>query len=113
MLKLTVKPGEYLLIGDQVKLVFAGGSSNNLRVLVDAPRSMQVVRSAALQKYGMAPEPGNEVTHYKDREISPEAQAKIKAILMEERRRTKAMERAAKHAGMPKQDKQQALSGNM
>ena len=42
MLKLTVKPGEYLLIGDEIKLVFAGGSSNNLRILVDAPKSMNV-----------------------------------------------------------------------
>ena len=33
MLKLSVKPGEYVLIGDDIKLVFTGGSSNNLRVL--------------------------------------------------------------------------------
>ena len=81
MLKLTVKPGEYLLIGDEIKLVFAGGSSNNLRILVDAPRNMNVARSATLEKHGMAAEPGNEVKRYKDREISPEAQEKIKAIL--------------------------------
>ena len=37
-LKLTVRPGEYLLIGDDIKLVFAGGSSRNLRILVDAPK---------------------------------------------------------------------------
>ncbi len=26
MLKLSVKPGEYVLIGDDIKLVFAGGA---------------------------------------------------------------------------------------
>ena len=92
MLKLTVKPGEYLLIGDEIKLVCAGGSSNNLRVLVDAPREMNVVRSAALEKFGMAAEPGNEVKHYKDSELSPEAKEKIKAILMEERRKSRKPE---------------------
>lgn len=93
MLKLTVKAGEYLLIGEDIKLVFAGGSSNNLHILVDAPKSKNIVRSRALEKYGMAAEPGNEVKHYKDRDISPEAQEKIKAILMEDRRRAGRVER--------------------
>ena len=70
MLKLTVKAGEYLLVGDNIKLVFTGGSASNLHILVDAPKSMNVVRSAALEKYGMAPGPGNEVKHHKDRELS-------------------------------------------
>ena len=48
MLKLTVKAGEYLLVGDNIKVVFTGGSANNLHVLVDAPRSMNIVRSTAL-----------------------------------------------------------------
>ncbi len=90
MLKLTVKPGEYLLIGEEIKLVFTGGSTGNLRILVDAPKTMNVVRSSALQRYGMAAEPGNETTYYKDRELSPEAKSKIKAILMEERRQARA-----------------------
>lgn len=89
MLKLTVKAGEYLLVGDNIKLVFTGGSSNNLHILVDAPRSMNIARSSTLEKYGMAAEPGNEVKHHKDRELSEEAKAKIKAILMEERKRAK------------------------
>ena len=89
MLKLTVKAGEYLLVGDDVKVVFTGGSSNNLHVLVDAPKSMNIVRSTALEKYGMAAEPGNEVKHHRDKELSPEAKEKIKAILMEERRKAR------------------------
>ena len=89
MLKLSVKPGEYVLIGDDIKLVFAGGSSQNLRVLIDAPRAYNIVRSEALGRYGMAAEPGNEVKHYRDRELSPEAKEKIKAILIAERQKAR------------------------
>lgn len=89
MLKLTVKPGEYLLIGEEIKVVFTGGSPNNMHILVDAPRSMNIARSATLEKYGMAADIGNEVKHHKDREISPEAKEKIKAILMEERKKAR------------------------
>ena len=94
MLKLSVRPGEYVLIGDDIKLVFAGGSSNNLRILIDAPRADNIVRSEALERYGMAADPGNEVKHYRDRELSPEAKEKIKAILMAERRKARREERA-------------------
>lgn len=93
MLKLTVKAGEYLLVGDKIKVVFTGGSANNLHILVDAPKSMNIVRSTALEKYGMAAEPGNEVKHHRDRALSPEAQEKIKKILMEERRKAKQAQR--------------------
>ena len=89
MLKLSVKPGEYVLIGDDIKLVFAGGSSQNLRVLIDAPRAYNIVRSEALGRYGMAAEPGNEVKHYRDRELSPEAKEKIKAILIAESKKAR------------------------
>ena len=30
MLKLTLKPGDYLRIGEEVKVVFSGGSANSL-----------------------------------------------------------------------------------
>ncbi len=94
MLKLTVKAGEYLLVGDEIKVVFTGGSGNNMHILVDAPKSMNIARSSALEKYGMAADPGNEVKHHKDRELSQEAKEKIKAILMEERKKARKAERA-------------------
>ena len=76
-------------------MVFTGGSSNNLSILVDAPKAYNIVRSEALARYGMAAEPGNEVKHYRDRELSPEAKEKIKAILMAERKKARREERAA------------------
>ncbi len=95
MLKLTVKAGEYVLIGDQVKVVYTGGSSENAHILVDAPKSMNIVRSGVLEKYGMAADPGNEVVHHKDPGISLEAKQKINAILRSEKKRIRE-ERAAK-----------------
>lgn len=99
MLKLTVKPGEYLLIGNEIKLVFAGGSSNNMKILVDAPKSMNIARSSALEKNVAQGEPGNVVKHYKDPDISREAQEKIKTILMEERRKARRKQRLQETAG--------------
>ena len=96
MLKLTVKAGEYLLVGDDIKVVFTGGSANNMHVLVEAPKSMNIVRSTALEKYGMAAGPGNEVRHHRDRKLSPEAQEKIRAILREERKKARREEAAHK-----------------
>lgn len=92
MLKLTVKAGEYLLIGNNIKVVYTGGSGNNGHLLIDAPKSMNIARSSTFEKYGIAPDPGNEVKHYKDRELSPEAKEKIRAILMEERRKARRAE---------------------
>jgi len=50
MLNLTVRPGEYLQIGEDIKLVFVGGTNNNLKVMVDAPRKYNIVRSTILEK---------------------------------------------------------------
>ena len=43
MLKLTIKPGEYINIGEDIRIVFSGGSANNMHILVDAPREMDIV----------------------------------------------------------------------
>ena len=47
MLKLTLKPGEYIDIGDNIKVIFSGGSANNIHLLVDAPREVNIVTTSA------------------------------------------------------------------
>ena len=47
MLKLTLKPGEYIDIGDNIKVIFSGGSANNIHLLVDAPREVTIVTTSA------------------------------------------------------------------
>lgn len=49
MLRLTVSTEEYLMIGDNVKIVFLGGSKNHLRIMVDAPKEIDVVRSKVIE----------------------------------------------------------------
>ena len=90
MLKLTVEAGEYLMIGDDIKVVFTGGTSRYARVLVDAPRALNIVRSSKLEKEGRIPDEKTPVRFKKERELSPEAKAKINAILAQERKKARA-----------------------
>ncbi len=67
MLKLQVKePGEYLMIGEDVKVIFTGWTKNYLRIMVDAPKEVPVVRSKAAEKAGNA-EPGR---YLSDKELN-------------------------------------------
>lgn len=50
MLRLTVSTEEYLQIGEDVKIVFLGGSKNHLRIMIDAPKELNVVRSKVIEK---------------------------------------------------------------
>ncbi|MCI8298805.1 MAG: carbon storage regulator [Lachnospiraceae bacterium] len=95
MLKLTVKPGEYLLIGDDIKLVFAGGSSKNMRILVDAPQKYNIARSETLERYAASSDFESGIKYSPEQAISEEAQEKIKAILMAERKRIRKEKRQA------------------
>ena len=49
MLRLTMSTEEYLMIGDNVKIVFLGGTRNHLRIMVDAPKEVNIVRSTVLE----------------------------------------------------------------
>lgn len=49
MLRLTVSTEEYLMIGDNVKIVFLGGTKNHLKIMVDAPKDVNVVRSTVME----------------------------------------------------------------
>jgi len=62
MLRLTVSPEEYLMIGDKIKIVFLGGTKNHLRIMVDAPKEMNVLRSSVLEA---------QITDPKEREKLP------------------------------------------
>lgn len=79
MLKLTLRPGEYLDIGEEIRVIFSGGSANNIHLLVDAPKSLNIARSSAGGKRA--------ASYYKEPDISPEAKQQINAILKKERMR--------------------------
>lgn len=56
MLRMSVRQQEYIQIGDDVRIVFLGGSSNHIRIMVDAPKEVNIVRSCALEKRIQNPE---------------------------------------------------------
>lgn len=80
MLKLTVKPGDYISIGDEIKVIFAGGSKNNVHLMVDAPKEMLILRNSAKRK---------ESPFFGENGISPEAQKEIMEIIRREAQRLK------------------------
>ena len=87
MLKLTVHPGEYIQIGDNIKVVFAGGSGNNIHVLVDAPREVGIVRSTLLEERD---------SYYVDEKLPEEAVREIKRIIMKNKNANRGKNPSAK-----------------
>lgn len=50
MLRLSVSTEEYLMLGDQIKIVFLGGSNHHMRIMIDAPKDVNIVKSTVLEK---------------------------------------------------------------
>ena len=50
MLRLSVKDEEFLMIGEDIKIVFVGHGGGYTRIMIDAPREVNIVRSKALEK---------------------------------------------------------------
>ena len=80
MLKLTLQPGEFIRIGENVKVIFSGGSANNIHLLIDAPREINIDRSNT-----KANKKNNPSTYYKEKRISHEAQRQIASIIKREK----------------------------
>ena len=86
MLKLTLKPGDFIDIGNEIKVVFSGGSANNIHLLVDAPKELNIARNTAGKKMKKSP-------YYRESGISAEAQREITSILMREKKKQSAQMR--------------------
>ena len=64
MLRLTMSTEEYLQIGENVKVIFLGGSKNHLRNMIDAPKGLNVVRSKVIENNVTDPEEKAKLPHY-------------------------------------------------
>lgn len=80
MLKLTVKPGEYIQIGEEIKVIFSGGSANNIHVLIDAPRKYNLLRSKVVDKEKRA-------VYFRDEQLSQDSRKKIKPNIEQNKKR--------------------------
>ena len=89
MLKLTLRPGEFIDIGENVRVIFSGGSANNIHLLVDAPKEVNIARNGKKKEQ---PEQSAR-TYYREKGISEEAQREIVSILMREKKRNAVNEK--------------------
>lgn len=64
MLRMTVNTEEYIQIGDDIRIVFLGGSRNHTRVMLDVPKEINVVRSRALENHAKTAEDREKISHY-------------------------------------------------
>ncbi len=79
MLKLTIRPGECLAIGEDVKVVITGGTQNNYHVMIDAPKSMNIVRGSVLEKNAADNERQKLKKYYVDEPLTKEDIRRLKA----------------------------------
>lgn len=73
MLKISLKEGQYVNIGDDIRVVYVGRSGSNGKLMIEAPKELRISRSVDGKKY------------YADPKLSIEAQNEIKQILKRER----------------------------
>mgnify|MGYP004560945263 FL=1 len=84
MLKLSLKEGQYVNIGDDIRIVFAGGTGKHCRLLIEAPKELNISRS------NNEPDPAKRKdTYYPEHEFSSEAKKQIKQIIWKENERQK------------------------
>jgi len=50
MLRLSVTKNEYLMVGENVKITFIGGNDRTLKLMIDAPKEVNVARGKAIEK---------------------------------------------------------------
>lgn len=80
MLSLTLKEGQYINIGSDVKVMFAGAEGGHIKVLIDAPKCVEIVREE------------KEETYIPQTKLSSSAKRKIDRIYKEERQLKKHKE---------------------
>lgn len=64
MLRMTVNTEEYIQIGDDIRIVFLGGSRNHTKVMLDVPKEINVVRSRALENHARTVEDREKIAQY-------------------------------------------------
>ena len=80
MLNFTIKPGEYFMVGKDIRIVFLGGTAHNYRVMIEAPKQYNIVRWKELEKYAKNTEEREKLKqYYPEPDIPKEEMRKIMA----------------------------------
>ena len=72
MLRLTLATEEYLQLGDDIKIAFLGGTGRHLRIMVDAPREVNIARGRYIEKHTEDPEEKERLPKYYAEPETPE-----------------------------------------
>ncbi|MCM1188082.1 MAG: carbon storage regulator [bacterium] len=81
MLRLTVSTEEYLMIGEDVRIIFLGGTGKHMRVMIDAPKDVNVVRSSVIEKKFTDPELKAKLPRYYPEPERPEKYKKKRVVI--------------------------------
>ena len=81
MLRLTVSTEEYLMLGEDIKVVFLGGTGKHLRIMIDAPKDINIVRSSVIEKKFTDPEIRATLPKYYPEPEHPEKYRKRKTVI--------------------------------
>lgn len=82
MLRLTLTTEEYLQLGDNVKIAFLGGTGKHLRIMVDAPKEVNVVRGKYIEKMTTDPEEREKLPKYYAVPETPEKYKRKKKVVV-------------------------------
>ena len=82
MLRMSVRNEEYLLIGDDIKIVFLGSGGGQTRIMIDAPKEINIVRSRAIEKRIQDPELLATIPKYYREPEHPEKYKKKSKVVM-------------------------------
>ncbi|MBQ9142541.1 MAG: carbon storage regulator [Lachnospiraceae bacterium] len=82
MLRLTVSTEEYLMIDENIKIVFLGGTGNHLRIMIDAPKEVNIVRSKVLENKITDPEERAKLPKYYAQPENPAKYRKKKSNII-------------------------------
>ena len=82
MLRLTVAQEEYLMIGDDIKIVFLGGTGKHMRIMIDAPKDVNIVRSSVIEKQFTDPEIRAKLPKYYAEQEHPEKYRKKSNVVI-------------------------------
>lgn len=75
MLRMTVNTEEYIQIGDDIRIVFLGGSRNHTKVMLDVPKEINIVRSRALENHAASAADLDKIARY---HAAPELEEKYR-----------------------------------
>ena len=71
-----------VVINDNIKIVFLGGTKNHLRIMIDAPKEVNIVRSTVLENQITDPEERAKLPKYYAEEEHPEKYRKKSNVII-------------------------------